>query len=63
MPYSYQRANSESYGETIRTFLMHWDSKAMHSWYGPEGLYDANGDPVGTTFRPWTWTGSHPRGE
>lgn len=58
--YSYQRANAYSFGETIRNFLMRWDSKAMTAWYGPTLLYDANGNPnAGTSWGPWTWVGSH----
>lgn len=57
--YSYQRSNANSFGETIRNFLMRKDSKAMTAWYGPSGLYDGNRDPVGTTWKPWAWTGAH----
>ncbi|WP_405844640.1 hypothetical protein [Streptomyces sp. NBC_01518] len=57
--YSYQRANTYSFGETIRNFLMRWDSKAMTAWYGPDGLYDGSGNPVGSSWSPWTWVGSH----
>jgi hypothetical protein len=57
--YSYQRANAFSFGETIRNFLMRWDAKAMTAWYGPDGLYDGSGDPVGSTWAPWAWAGAH----
>jgi len=58
--YSYQRANYYSFGETIRNFLMRKDAKAMTAWYGPSGLYDGTTrDPVGTTWKPWVWTGAH----
>jgi hypothetical protein len=57
--YSYQRANVNSFGETIRNFLMRWDAKAMTAWYGPTGLYDGSGNPVGTAWKPWAWTGAH----
>lgn len=57
--YSYQRANSGSFGETIRNFLMRKDAKAMTAWYGPAGLYDASRNPVGTSWQPWAWVGAH----
>lgn len=57
--YSYQRANTHHYGETIRNYLMRYDAKAMSAWYGPTGLYDGSGNPVGTTYDPWVWTGAH----
>jgi len=64
--YAYQRANVGSFGETIRNFLMRSDAKAMTVWYGPEdGLKKSNynattRDPEsGSTWKPWTWTGSH----
>lgn len=66
--YSYQRANTNSFGETIRNFLMRWDAKAMTAWYGPTGgssggltaSYDGSGNPVtGSGWRPWAWTGAH----
>lgn len=57
--YSYQRANFSGFGETIRNFLMRYDAKAMTAWYGPTGLYDGSGNPVGTTWAAWTWCGSH----
>jgi hypothetical protein len=57
--YSYQRANTNLFGEVVRSFLMRYDAKAMFAWYGPSGLYDGNGNPVGSTWHPWTWIGSH----
>lgn len=66
--YSYQRANTYSFGETIRNTLMRWDAKAMTAWYMPlQGSsgswtagYNGSGDvEVGSAFRPITWTGSH----
>jgi hypothetical protein len=65
--YSYQRANSYSFGETIRNFLMRYDAKAMTAWYGPTGgssgtltaAYDGSGNATGSNWRPWTWAGSH----
>jgi hypothetical protein len=57
--YSYQRAHTNLFGETIRNFLMHYDAKAMTAWYGPDGLYNGSGVPVGSTWHPWVWTGAH----
>ena len=65
--YSYQRANTYSFGETIRNFLMRYDAKAMTAWYGPTGgssgaltaAYDGSGNATGSNFKPWTWVGSH----
>jgi hypothetical protein len=58
--YSYQRANTYSFGETIRNFLMRWDAKAMTSWYGPVDLYDDSGNAISTGgWKPWAWTGAH----
>ena len=57
--YSYQRAHTNLFGETIRNFLMHYDAKAMTAWYGPDGLYDGSGNPVGSTWHPWVWAGAH----
>lgn len=58
--YSYQRANVRGYGETLRHFLMRSDAKAMEAWYGPASLYNAGTrDPVGSSWRPWAWTGAH----
>ncbi|MEU2924205.1 hypothetical protein ABZ636_03960 [Streptomyces sp. NPDC007251] len=57
--YSYQRAGTNSFGETIRNFLMRKDAKAMTAWYGPSSLYDANRDAVPGTWKPWAWTGAH----
>lgn len=58
--YSFQRANVNSFGETIRNFLMRYNAKAMHAWYGPVDLYDGSGNPITAAgWRPWTWTGSH----
>jgi hypothetical protein len=58
--YSYQRADAYSFGETIRNFLMRWDSKAMTAWYGPNDLYDGGGNALnGGGWSPWTWVGSH----
>lgn len=56
---SYQRGGTNSYGETVRNYLRRWDAKAMTAWYGPAGLYDASGDPIGTSWKPWAWTGAH----
>lgn len=56
--YSYQRAWVQSFGETIRHFLMRKDAKAMEAWYFPSGGYDADRNPVGS-FKPVVWAGAH----
>jgi hypothetical protein len=56
--YSYQRADVDSFGETIRHFAMRKDSKQMEAWYFPSGGYDGNRDPVGS-FKPVVWAGAH----
>lgn len=55
---SYQRADVNSYGETIRHYLRRGNAKAMEAWYFPSGGYDGNLDPVGT-FKPVVWAGAH----
>lgn len=65
--YSYQRASTNSFGETYRNWLMRWDSKAMLAWYGPQltgtqtNGYDVNGDALtsGVSWKPWAWLGAH----
>lgn len=62
--YSYQRANTGSFGETIRHFLMRKDAKAMEAWYGPQSGTSANYDvnrnwTSGSSPKPWCWTGAH----
>lgn len=65
--YSYQRASTNSFGETYRNFLMRKDSKAMFCWYGPQLTgtqthgYDANRDALtsGVAWNPWAWLGAH----
>lgn len=67
---SYQRANYNSFGETIRHFLIRKDAKAMEAYYVPKSGYDANGDAIAdfnedgsiadiTQWQPISWTGSH----
>lgn len=68
--HSYQRANRNTYGETIRHFLMRKDAKAMEAYYVPKLGYnldktpkatlDADGNPADITeWQPVSWTGSH----
>ncbi len=66
--YSYQRANTYSFGETIRNFMMRSDAKSMTAWYMPvvsatdkSGYVAATRDPQasGVQWRPVTWSGSH----
>ncbi|MEU5668954.1 hypothetical protein ABZ749_01025 [Micromonospora sp. NPDC047753] len=56
--HSYQRADYNSYGETIRHYLMRKDAKAMEAWYFPAGGYDVNRQPVGA-MKPVVWAGAH----
>lgn len=68
--HSYQRANYNVLGETIRHFLMRKDAKAMEAYYIPKAGYDSNRDAIadlnadGTPaninqWQPISWTGSH----
>ncbi len=66
--YSYQRANTYSFGETIRNFTMRSDAKSMTAWYMPivsankkAGYDGTTRDPItsGISWKPVTWTGSH----
>lgn len=65
--YSYQRAATNSFGETFRHFLMRQDAKSMLAWYGPQLTgtqthgYDGNRDALttGVTWKPWAWLGAH----
>lgn len=57
--YSYQRANSGSFGETIRHHLMRSDAKAMEAWYMPKNGYDGNRNPNPGSWQPVAWTGAH----
>lgn len=58
--YSYQRAQTGSFGETIRHFLMRADAKAMNAWYMPKAGY--NPDETPDTSEGWSpvwWIGAH----
>lgn len=58
--YSYQRAQTGSFGETIRHFLMRSDAKAMNAWYMPKAGY--NPDETPDTSEGWSpvwWIGAH----
>lgn len=66
--YSYQRANSKSFGENIRNFAMRSDAKTMQAFYIPvqsatkKGGYDpATRDPMasGIGWKPVVWQGAH----
>ena len=65
--YSYQRANSKSFGENIRNFAMRSDAKTMQAFYIPvdaskKGGYDpASRDPksTGVSWKPVVWQGAH----
>lgn len=67
---SYQRANYNTFGETIRHFLMKKNAKAMEAYYVPKQGYNTNGDPIAdinsdgtiadtSQWQPVSWTGSH----
>jgi hypothetical protein len=66
--YSYQRANTRSFGETIRNFAMRSDAKTMQAFYMPvqtstrKGGYSASTrDPMtsGVSWKPVAWQGAH----
>lgn len=67
--YSYQRAQTGSFGENIRHFMMRKDAKSMDAWYFPvttdgtlsSGYDDATRDPKnnGIKWTPAAWTGAH----
>ncbi|MEV7240469.1 hypothetical protein AB0N92_04285 [Streptomyces sp. NPDC093248] len=66
--YSYQRANSRSFGENIRNFAMRSDAKTMQAFYIPvqsatkKGGYDPlTRDPMtsGVGWKPVVWQGAH----
>jgi hypothetical protein len=58
--YSYQRAQTGSFGETIRHFLMRADAKAMEAWYMPKAGYNADETPDESQgWTPVWWVGAH----
>lgn len=59
--YSFQRAQDDSYGETIRHFLMRADAKAANAWYFPRAGYDATTEEPNTSqgWRPQAWVIAH----
>ncbi|SHN29148.1 hypothetical protein [Actinacidiphila paucisporea] len=57
--YSYQRAHTNGYGETVRNFLMRKDAKAMTAWYMPSSGYDTDRDAVNGAWSAVAWTGAH----
>lgn len=58
--YSYQRAQTGSFGETIRHFIMRSDAKAMNTWYLPKDGYDGSREPITTHgWSPVWWVGAH----
>ena len=68
--HSFQRANTNTFGETIRHFLMRKDAKAMEAYYIPKLGYNADRTPKAdlnpdgtpaniTQWQPISWTGSH----
>ena len=65
--YSYQRANTYSFGETIRNFAMRSDAKTMQAFYIPvtashiSGYSASTRDPQssGVNWKPVTWQGAH----
>ena len=57
--YSYQRANTYSFGEVGRIFAMRKDSKQMLAWYHPANGYAADRTPNAGAWKPVTWVGTH----
>ena len=57
--YSYQRANTYSFGEVLRAFAMRKDSKQMLAWYHPVNGYAADRTPNAGAWKPVTWVGTH----
>lgn len=58
--YSYQRAQTGSFGETVRHFLMRSDSKAMNAWYMPKAGYNSDETPNESEgWSPIWWIGAH----
>lgn len=66
--YSYQRANTYSFGESIRHFLMRADAKTMQAFYMPVQSANKKGGYDGTTrdpktsgigWKPVVWQGAH----
>lgn len=68
--HSFQRAHTNTYGETIRHFLMRKDAKAMEAYYIPKLGYNADRTPIAdlnedgtpadiSQWQPISWTGSH----
>lgn len=57
--YSYQRANTYSFGEVTRIFGMRKDSKQMLAWYAPSAGYAADRTPNAGPWKPVTWVGTH----
>lgn len=57
--YAYQRAESTSYAEQWRTFLMRSAAKGIFAWYKPQSGYDSEGEPLGTDWQPMAWLVAH----
>lgn len=59
--YSYQRAQTGSFGETIRHFLMRADAKAAIAWYFPRSGYDETTElpDESTGWSPYAWVIAH----
>ncbi|MCT9932446.1 hypothetical protein N5079_19785 [Planotetraspora sp. A-T 1434] len=61
---SYQRAQTNGYGEVIRVRSRRARSKQMFAWYGPtaytpyNAATDTGGDPIGQD-EGWAWIGAH----
>jgi len=58
--YAYQRAQTGSFGEGIRHFMMRGDAKAMITWYVPKSGYNGDRTPnEATGWSPVWWIGAH----
>lgn len=57
--YAYQRAESTSYAEQWRTFLMRVNAKGIFAWYKPQSGYDVSGLPTGSNWNPMAWIVAH----
>lgn len=58
--YVYQRAESTSYAEFLRAFLMKANAKGTIAWYKPRLGYDTGTlDPAGSTWDPVAWLVAH----
>lgn len=58
--YHYQRAQTGSFGESLRHFMMKADAKACIAWWFPSSGYnDTTEDPTGSNWKPQAWVIAH----